>query len=203
MLARTKVDGDGLRRQLIQLQSFTLAWMLAECGLALLAAVQAHSAVLLAFGSDSLVELLSALLVLLSVSRQLGLGQRTMDRAAGGLLYLLAALVTATAALELYWHRAPEASPLGIAVALAALCVMPWLAWRKRRLGFAMQNTALAADAAQSAACAYLAAITLVGLALNSAFHIGWVDPVAALVAVPLLVREAYRTWRGNGCQCH
>ena len=154
MLARTKVDGDGLRRQLLQLQSFTLAWMLAECGLSLLAAVHARSAVLLAFGSDSLVELLSAVLVLLSVSRRLGLGQRTMDRAAGGLLYLLAALVAATAALELYWHRTPEASPLGIVVALAALCVMPWLAWRKRKLGVAMQNTALAADAAQSAASA-------------------------------------------------
>jgi len=203
MLARTKVDGDGLRRQLIQLQSFTLAWMLAECGLSLLAAVHARSAVLLAFGSDSLIELLSALLVLLSISRRLGLGQRAMDRAAGGLLYLLAALVAATAALELYWHRTPEASPLGIVVALAALCVMPWLAWRKRKLGVAMQNTALAADAAQSATCAYLAAITLAGLAMNSAFHIGWVDPVAALVAVPLLLREAHRTWRGDGCQCH
>ena len=203
MAALTEVDGDGFRRQLIQLQSFTLAWMLAECGLSLLAAVQARSAVLLAFGSDSLVELLSALLVLLSVSRRLGLVQPTIDRAAGGLLYLLAALVAATAARQLYWHRNPEPSPLGIAVALAALCVMPWLAWRKRALARAMQNTALSADAAQSAACAYLAVITLVGLALNSAFHLGWVDPVAALLAVPLLLREAYRTWRGHGCQCH
>ena len=203
MTASSQVDGERHRRQLVLLQSFTLAWMLVECLLSLLAARHARSAVLLAFGSDSFVELLSALLVLLSIFPRLGLRQNLIERAAAGLLYLLAALVAATAVLELYWHLHPEPSPLGIAVAFAALCVMPLLAWRKRRLAAAMQHAALAADATQSAACAYLAAVTILGLAMNSIFHLGWVDPVAALVAVPLLLREAYQTSRGHGCHCH
>jgi len=203
MSASTIVDGERSRRQLVLLQSFTLAWMLVECLLSLAAASRARSAVLLAFGSDSFVELLSALLVLLSIFPRLGLRQKLIDRAAAGLLYLLAALVATIAFLELYWHLHPDPSLLGIAVAVVALCVMPLLAWRKRRLAVAMQNNALAADAAQSAACAYLAAITILGLVLNSIFHLGWVDPVAALVAVPLLLREAYRTSLGHGCQCH
>ncbi len=49
------------------LQTVTLAWMLIECGVSLYAAATAHSPSLLAFGSDSLVELLSAAVVLLQI----------------------------------------------------------------------------------------------------------------------------------------
>jgi hypothetical protein len=49
----------------VWLQGVTLLWMLIECGVALFAASRAHSPALLAFGSDSLVELLSAAVVLL------------------------------------------------------------------------------------------------------------------------------------------
>ena len=49
------------------LQTVTLAWMLIECGVSLYAAASAHSPSLLAFGSDSLVELLSAAVVLLQI----------------------------------------------------------------------------------------------------------------------------------------
>ena len=42
------------------LQGITVLWMVIECGVSLFAAARAHSPALLAFGSDSLVELLSA-----------------------------------------------------------------------------------------------------------------------------------------------
>ncbi len=50
----------------------------------------------------------------------------------------------------------------------------------------------------QSAASAHLAAITLIGLGLNAAFHIGWFDLAAALIAVPLLLdggNDVPRRW--------
>ena len=48
------------RTAVLWLQGITLAWMLVEFGVAAYAAATAHSPALLAFGSDSLVELLSA-----------------------------------------------------------------------------------------------------------------------------------------------
>jgi len=42
----------------------------------------------------------------------------------------------------------------------------------------------------QSATCAYLAALTLGGLLLRSFFGLRWLDPVAALAAVPILIVE-------------
>jgi hypothetical protein len=53
------------------LQGVTVVWMLIECGVSMLAAARAHSTALLAFGSDSLVELLSASLVLLQLMPRL------------------------------------------------------------------------------------------------------------------------------------
>ena len=61
-------------------------------------------------------------------------------------------------------------------VTIAALVAMPILATLKRREARRTNNVALAADAVQSATCAYLALITLAGLAANAAFHIPWVD---------------------------
>jgi hypothetical protein len=57
---------------------------------------------------------------------------------------------------------------------------MPLIAWGKRRVAKATHNRAMAADAVQSATCAYLAALTITGLGINALFHIA-----AALAAVP------------------
>jgi len=79
---------------------------------------------------------------------------------------------------------------------------MPVLGWLKRREALRLNNPAMAADALQSATCAYLAAITVIGLGTNAIFHIGWFDPVAALLAVPLLMKEGRTVWRGQRCGC-
>ena len=80
---------------------------------------------------------------------------------------------------------------------------MPILATLKRRHARRTGNVALAADAVQSATCAYLALITLAGLALNAAFRIHpWFDPIAALLAVPILLHEANQARRGHTCAC-
>jgi divalent metal cation (Fe/Co/Zn/Cd) transporter len=95
-----------------------------------------------------------------------------------------------------------ETSRLGIAITLLALIVMPVLAWMKRREARRMNNRALAADATQSATCAYLAGVTLAGLVIFAVWQIWWVDTVAALAAVPILIAEGRRAWRGEGCGC-
>lgn len=193
-------DALVLRRRIFLLQSITLAWMLAECALSLLAAVRAHSPALAAFGADSFVELLSAALVLLSLRPQ---ARRSADRAAGALLYLLAAVVALLSVLSFAGKLHPEGSLLGAAVAAAALVAMPLLAWQKRRLARSTGSVALAADAVQSATCAYLALITLAGVALNAVARLGWADSLAALAAIPILIIEARRVMRGESCGCH
>ncbi len=68
------------------LQGVTLTWMLAELGVSAYAAVTAHSPAMLAFGSDSLVELLSATVVLLQWVPGITISERRATRTAGILL---------------------------------------------------------------------------------------------------------------------
>lgn len=184
------------------IQGITVLWMVVECGVSLIAAESAHSPALLAFGSDSLVELLSALIVLLQFTSNFNVSQRVAERSAGVLLFALAALVALVAALSLAGRVQPKESLLGVGVTVIALVIMPVLSWLKRKEARRLSNTALAADAVQSAACAYLAGIALIGLGLNAAVHIRWFDSAAALIAVPLLLKEGREAWRGHLCTC-
>src|SRR5690348_11567992 len=118
-----------LPTQVAWLQAITLGWMVIECGVALYAALKAHSVALLAFGSDSFIELLSASVVLLQFLPGAHLSKGRAERAAAVLLFLLAGAVISIAALA--WHRPVETSPLGIAITALALVVMPVLAHLK------------------------------------------------------------------------
>jgi divalent metal cation (Fe/Co/Zn/Cd) transporter len=184
------------------LEGVTLGWMLVELGVSVYAAVTAHSPALLAFGSDSLIELLSAVVVLQQWIPGMEISERRTDRAAGVLLFVLAFAVAAIAVASLVLGLRPETSFAGIGITVAALIAMPVLAVLKRREARRSSNPALAADAVQSAACAYIALTTLAGLALNAALHVAWFDPLAALVAVPILVKEGRAAWRGHACGC-
>lgn len=188
--------------RIVWLQAVTLVWMLVECGVALYAAATARSPALLAFGSDSLIELVSASVVLLQFVPAARISERKASRGAAVLLYLLAAAITGIAAASLIRGHRPETTFTGIAITIAALIVMPVLATLKRRDARRSGNAALAADAVQSATCAYLALATLLGISMNALWHIPWVDPAAAMVAVPLLLREGASAWRGAVCCC-
>jgi len=187
---------------ILWLQGVTLAWMLVECAVSAYAAVTAHSPAMLAFGSDSLVELLSATVVLLQFAPRFSFSARTAARAASVLLVALTSIVAVIAILSILLKRRPETSCSGIAITIAALIAMPILAFLKRREAHRTGNVALAADAVQSATCAWLAAIALAGLALNALFHIAWFDSLAALAAIPPLLKEARSAWRGQTCAC-
>ena len=184
------------------LQSVTLAWMLVELGISTYAAITARSPAMVAFGSDSLVEFLSAVVVLLQWTPKLAISERKAHRAAAVLLFVLAFAAGLISLGSLVFHFQPEASCAGIGITIAALIAMPVLATLKRREARRSQNAALAADAVQSATCAYIALITLAGLALNAAFHISWFDSLAALLAIPILIKEGKSAWKGQGCAC-
>jgi divalent metal cation (Fe/Co/Zn/Cd) transporter len=190
------------RTAIFWLQGITLVWMLAEFGVSAYAAWTAHSPAMLAFGSDSLVELLSATVVLLQWIPAIRISERNATRNAAVLLFILAFVVAAIALASLTLRSRPGTTRAGIAITIAALIAMPALAWLKRREASRSGNAALAADAVQSATCAYLALITLAGLAANAVFHISWFDSLAALAAVPLLIREGRSAWRGHTCGC-
>ncbi|MGA8149380.1 MAG: cation transporter [Terriglobales bacterium] len=178
--------------------------MSVEAAVSLFAAWRARSPALLAFGGDSAIELLSAVVVLwrFRANALQEQAERRAARIAGLLLFVLAACVVATSATALLGYSEPKSTFLGIAVLVAAAVAMPWLAREKRRLSGATGSAALRADAAQSELCAYLSLIALAGLAINAIWHVKWADPVAALAVLPLILWEGREAMRGKACGC-
>jgi divalent metal cation (Fe/Co/Zn/Cd) transporter len=177
-------------------------WMSAEAAVSLAAAWTAHSPALLSFGSDSAVELLSAAVVLRRFHRPSGdsEAEERASKIAGALLLVLAAFVILASALALLGVVEARPSPVGIALLILAVVVMPWLARQKRRLSGFTGSAALRADAAESAVCGYLALIASVGLAVNAIWGVRWADPVAALALLPLILREGWQAMKGEPC---
>ena len=126
--------------------------------------------------------------------------EKRAARVAGALLFTLAAYVAVISVTSLLGYSEPKPTLLGIAILAAAAAVMPWLAKEKRRLSGATGSTALRADAAQSALCAYLSVIALVGLAINAIWYVKWADPISALAVLPLIVWEDQEAMRGKVC---
>ena len=79
-----------------------------------------------------------------------------------------------------------------------SVIVMPLLARAKRRIASALRSSALAADATQTSLCAYLSVIALGGVGRNTLLGWWWADPVAALVMVPIIVKEGVEGLRGE-----
>jgi divalent metal cation (Fe/Co/Zn/Cd) transporter len=191
-------------RRIQRLQTITIAWMSVEAVVSLFAAWRAHSPALLAFGGDSAIELASAVVVLWRFRARDAQehAEKQAARVAGALLFALSAFVAITSVASLLGYSEPKPTLLGIAILVAAAVVMPWLAKEKRRLSGATGSAALRADAAQSALCAYLSLIALVGLGINAMWRVKWADPIAALVILPLIVWEGREAMRGKTCGC-
>ena len=196
-------------RTALRLEIITLIWMVIEAVAAIGAGIAAGSLLLFAFGIDSGIELASAIVVFrrfrFELSEKLSGDLRGADdverktaRIAGYLLLLLSVYVLAQALFGLLTRHAAETSPVGIAVAIIAALGMPVLAKAKLRLADKIGSRALRADAMETLTCGYLSWILLVCLALNALAHWWWIDSVASLAILPLLVREAREAFSGE-----
>jgi len=203
VVSTTQIPTRDTLRRIERIQVITIAWMSVEAALSLWAARKARSPALAAFGGDSAVELASAAVVLwrFRTYRSERAEQRAA-RVAGGLLFALAVYVVLASAMSLLGYSEPRVSYLGMAVLVAAALIMPVLAKEKRRLSVLTGSAALRADAAESALCAYLPIIALMGLAGHAIWHIAWADPVAALAITPLILSEAREAMRGKSRSC-
>jgi len=189
----------------VQIELISFGWMIVEAIIAIAAGIIARSILLSAFGLDSVIELVTGgvlLWRLVTETRGMSLGrvERVENRAAwvvGISLVLLCVYVVVTSVAGLLTGVHAAESPVGIVLSVAALLIMPLLAWRKRVIAAQLSSSALKGDAACSITCAYMAGALLVGLALNAAFGWWWADSLAALALLYWLVPEAREALEG------
>lgn len=190
-----------LHRRALLLEYFTVAWCLIEVIVAFAAGAKAGSVALVAFGLDSVIEVIAAVTVLWRFKRRSLDAKGSEERATkivGATFFGLAAFVGYESLSDLYFRRIPGASLPGIILAVAALLTMSLLGVSKRNLGTKLNSRALLADSTESLACAFFSVALLLGLALNAWLGWWWADPAAALAIAALMVREGFETISGG-----
>jgi divalent metal cation (Fe/Co/Zn/Cd) transporter len=188
-----------------RLEYFTIGWNAIEGAIAVAAGAIAGSIALVGFGLDSFIEVTSGLTLLWRMSVDADVHRRELNekralRIVGACFLMLAVYVTYESVSDLWSRKASEHSVAGIMLACVSLIVMPLLSKAKRRVGHALGSAAMHADAKQTEFCTYLSAILLVGLLLNATFGFWWADPVAGLVMVRIIAKEAVEGLRDKTC---
>ena len=204
-MADLAVERRAIARSGRRLEYFTIVWNTLEGVIAVVAGALAGSISLVGFGFDSFIEVTSGAALLWRMSAETDEHRRERSerlalKIVGVCFLILAAYVTYQAASDLLRRHAPEHSLPGIILACVSLAVMPLLSRAKRRVGRGLGSAAMHADARQTEFCTYLSAILLGGLLLNAAFGLWWADPLAALVMVPIIVKEGIDALRGDVC---
>lgn len=195
----TRIAPRGALREGIALETVSILWMVFEAAVAIGVGVVARSALLTGFGLDSVIELLSAGVLLWRLTAEgrtedLERVKRVEQRAAwlaAVLLLFLASYLVVSSMVGLVLRFEPQNSWPGLFVTALAVVVMPALGWRKRVVAGKLNSAALRADAVESLACAYLALATLLGVGASVVLGWWWAEYVAALVLAVLVLREA------------
>jgi divalent metal cation (Fe/Co/Zn/Cd) transporter len=187
------------------LEYFTIGWNVLEAFVAITSGIVAGSIALIGFGIDSLIESLSGSILLWRLADDSDEREKLAVRLVGGSFIILAAYVAFDAVKSLIYKEAPETSYVGIGLAVVSILIMPLLARAKRDVGVKLGSRAMVSDSKQTNICAYLSVILLAGLILNALFGWWWADPVAALVMIPIIVKEGIEGLRGEVCDdgCH
>jgi divalent metal cation (Fe/Co/Zn/Cd) transporter len=177
--------------------------MCLEGAVALAAGIVAGSIALTGFGIDSAIEGVASLVIIWRFTSHRVFSERAEGRAQKLValqFFILAPYIAVEALRDLIDGHQPEASWVGVGLAVSSIVLMPALGIAKQRIGDRIGSAATTGEGAQNLLCAYMAVALLVGLAGNALFGLWWLDPVAALAIAALAVNEGVETWRGEGC---
>ncbi|MGA2663567.1 MAG: cation transporter [Nitrososphaerales archaeon] len=158
----------------------------------------AGSFALLAFGGDSLVELISGFVVLGHLRKGLAgseIHEGRTELVTTGLLFALIPIIGLGAVYSYASGLRPEGSPLGIAIAVGAVVVMPYLWWQKRKIGEETRCAPLSIDAVESVTCLFMSIALLGGLLAEYLLGLWWADYLATALILVFVAREALEAY--------
>ena len=191
---------SAIRPQLVRramfLQVAVIFYNLFEGFVAIIAGIIAGSVALVGFGLDSGIEVSASVAVLAHLWLNRGdealHWERRVAMYVGVTLLFLALYVGGRAIYNLVTYSQPDESYLGIGIAALSLLVMPWVSRNEHRLSHQIGSRSLEAESRETLMCTYLSGALLLGLGANAVFGWWWADPVAALVIVGFLLKEAW-----------
>jgi len=186
-----------LVKKALRLEWFLVSYNVIEAVVSISFGILAMSIALVGFGLDSVIEVSAAGILIWRLSHH-GTEEEESKKEkialffVGGTFFALALYVLYESGMKLIYQEKPEASLVGIVIAVLSLIIMPTLGLMKKRIAKQIGSKALEADAMETLICAYLSFTLLLGLGLNALYGWWWADPMAALAMVYFIVKEGW-----------
>jgi len=106
--------------------------------------------------------------------------------------FLLSLYIINESGSKLYYKEKSDESLFGLVLSMLSFIAIPVFAFMKLSAAKALESRALRADAIKTAVFILLPVLLFLGLGLRAWLGWWWADPVAALLMVPLIVREGW-----------
>jgi divalent metal cation (Fe/Co/Zn/Cd) transporter len=207
-MTHVRTSVNTLLGRALRLEYSTVFVGAAEAIGALASGIIAGSVALEAFGVDSLIEMVSAFIVVgelkvLAAGATPDPRRRHRDhRALSVLFFALIIYVLTSVVVALVRRQHAHENAFGVVVCVASLLAMAALATLKGRSAASLQASEfrilarlVRADAAETLICGILSLSTLLGVVLAASLGWWWADPVASLAVVALAAREGREAW--------
>ena len=200
-------DKTDLLKKGVQLEYLTIGWNTIGALVAGVTGIATGSIVLIAFGLVSIIGIVMAGMLVLRLRNELQ-GQKSKEAdivterkvlfVVGVAFFLLALYIMNESGSRLYYGEKPETSTMGLVLSVLSLVGMPILAVMKFRAAQGLESRALRIDARETAVCTYFAITLFLGITLHAWLGWWWADSVAALLMLPLIVREGWEAVEGS-----
>jgi hypothetical protein len=161
------------------------------------------SIALIGFGLDSAIEGFASVVIVWRFTGHRmfsARAERRAQRLVAVQFLLLAPYVAVESLRGLIGGEHPDATWVGIGLAISSVILMPMLGIAKQRLADQLGSAATKGEGRQNMLCAYLAGALLIGLLGNALAGAWWLDPAVGLLIAAVAVKEGREAWRGEGC---
>jgi len=193
---------ERLYSRALWLSYFTVGYNIIEAIVSIAAGVFAGSIALIGFGLDSIMESLSAMVMIWRFGKHGKVSEEEEQRIevkaiklVAYTFFILAAYVLYVSIDKLLSRDIPEPSLVGIVIATLSMIVMPVLFYLKYRTAKVMGSRSLIADSKETLACFFLSFALLIGLSINYAFGFWQADPIVGIIIALFLIREGYEVF--------
>ncbi len=194
-----------LYKRALLLSYLSIGYNIIEFIASIIAGVLSNSIALIGFGLDSLVESLSAGIMIWRFKKHGTISEQEEERIekraeklVGYSFLILAVYILYGSIDKLVGNEIPEPSLLGIIIAIASITIMPLLYYMKFNTGKAINSKSLIADSKETLACTFLSIALLLGLGANYLFGFWQADPIVGFVIVLFLIREGIEIVKGE-----
>ncbi|MCL4435905.1 MAG: cation transporter [Thaumarchaeota archaeon] len=180
-------------------------WNIAEMGVGLWSGLQAGSIALIAFGLDSVIEVIAGGVAIWRIRKEWSqdkekeAAEKKALRLLGLAFFLLSAYIAIQASANLLkLAEEPRPSLVGAVLVIATTISMAIIYRAKTSLAKKIGSRALRAEAVGNFVTDLQDLAVLGGVGLNFLFGWWWADPIAALLLIPFLLKEGLESFRDD-----